>query len=76
LVNKTYIIPTGLSNSSDNNTKPSSKNSTYKNTAYYDALGYQKFSVPDAKQIKTNKKDGLNMQNKLNLKMINEYEEK
>ncbi len=74
MVNKTYIIPTGLSNSSDNNTKPSTKNSTYKNTAYYDALGYQKFSVPDAK--KPNKKDSMNMQNKLNLKMINEYEEK
>jgi hypothetical protein len=75
LVNKTYIIPTGQSNNSDNNTKPSSKNSTYKNTAYYDALGYQKFSIPDGKQ-KPNKKDGINMQNKLNLKMINEYEEK
>lgn len=63
-----------MSNSSDNNAKPSTKNSTYKNTAYYDALGYQKFSVPDAK--KPNKKDSMNMQNKLNLKMINEYEEK
>lgn len=72
---KTYVIPTTLSKSSDPSaqeysTKPSSKG----NTAYYDALGYSKHSVPGAKKSK--KKDSINLQNRLNLKMINEYEEK
>ena len=68
---KTYVIPTSLSKGSEQSTKGTS----YKgNTAYYDALGYRKYSTQGVK--KTKKKDSLKLQNRLNLKMINEYEEK
>ena len=72
---KTYVIPTTVSKSSDPSAKASTKSSNYKgNTAYYDALGYGKYSIPGSKKSK--KKDTLKIQNRLNLKMINEYEEK
>lgn len=70
---KTYVIPTNLSNYSDKGKKPSGSGGNYKgNAAYYDVLGYPKYSVPGDK----GKKDSINFQNRLNLKMINEYEEK
>jgi len=72
---KTYVIPTSMSKGSEPSTKHSTKNSTYKgNTAYYDALGYNKYNISGPK--KSSKKDSLKIQNRLNLKMINEYEEK
>lgn len=70
---KTYVIPT-TGKSTDSSTK-GAKTSTYKgNTAYYDALGYGKYSIPGSKKGK--KKDSIKLQNRLNLKMINDYEEK
>ena len=71
---KTYMIPTSIKKNSDKSSKHSAKGSIHKgNTAYYDALGYGKYSVPDAK---SSKKDAYKLQNRLNLKMINDYEEK
>lgn len=73
---KTYVIPTSHSKNSDPaSTKPSNKSGTYKgNTAYYDALGYDKYNMGGTKKSK--KKESIKLQNRLNLKMINEYEEK
>lgn len=70
---KTYVIPTSVAKNTD--ASSNSKSGSYKgNTAYYDALGYGKYSIPGSK--KTKKHDSVNFQNRLNLKMINDYEEK
>ena len=70
---KTYVIPTSMGKSTESGSN--SKSGSYKgNTAYYDALGYGKYSIPGSK--KTKKNDSVNFQNRLNLKMINDYEEK
>ena len=72
---KTYMVPASIKKSVDKSTKHSSKGSGYKgNTAYYDALGYGKYSIPGSKSSK--KKEAYKLQNRLNLKMINDSEEK
>lgn len=72
---KTYVVPTSGGNSSDKSMKQSTKGSSLKgNTAYYDALGYGKYSIPDSKSSK--RKESKQIKNRLDLKMINDYEEK
>jgi hypothetical protein len=71
---KTYVIPTSTAKNTEPSSKNSSKGSNKGKTAYYDALGYGKYSISGSKKSK--KRDSVNFQNRLNLKMINDYEEK
>lgn len=70
---KTYVVPTSAPKK-EKSFKNSSKGGYKGNTAYYDALGYGKYSIPSSKPSK--KKIQMNQKNKIDLRLINADEEK